>query len=130
MFAKTRIKIFLFILLVFGSVAILYIFNPSEVGLYPKCPFLSITGFQCPGCGSLRALHSLFHGSFITALSYNPLMVILLPYIVYESLQLCSNLYRGNPYNGIYIPSIYIWTLLVLIVIFGIIRNLSFSPFS
>ena len=43
----------------FAGVAVLYTFDPRNPGTYPICPFLGLTGFHCPGCGTLRALHQL-----------------------------------------------------------------------
>jgi hypothetical protein len=42
----------------------------------------AITGFACPGCGSLRALHDLAHGHFTAALIRNALLVMMLPFAV------------------------------------------------
>ena len=52
--------------------AALYLFNPAESRLFPPCPFHALTGWQCPGCGSLRAAHCLLHGEFIAAFRLNP----------------------------------------------------------
>ncbi len=59
-----------------------YIFNPEEVLLFPTCPFLHITGYECPGCGTQRALHSLLHLNIVDAFRYNALILFLIPYIV------------------------------------------------
>jgi hypothetical protein len=54
--------------------------SPEQPGRhYPTCPFRAVTGFACPGCGSLRALHDLARGHFITALTHNAMLVIMLP---------------------------------------------------
>ena len=53
--------------------------SPEQSGHYPACPFRAITGFACPGCGSLRTLHDLAHGHFITALTHNAMLVMMLP---------------------------------------------------
>ena len=41
----------------------LFFFNPSSPAnqFFPKCPFRLVTGWQCPGCGSTRALYQLLH---------------------------------------------------------------------
>jgi ABC-type spermidine/putrescine transport system permease subunit II len=49
---------------------------------YPPCLFKKLTGLNCPGCGSSRALHQLMHGNLLPALDYNILVVIFLPFIV------------------------------------------------
>ena len=41
--------------------------------LWPRCPFLAITGFPCLSCGATRALIAFTHGNFWEALSWNPL---------------------------------------------------------
>ena len=70
--------------LVIGACVVLLIvyglFDPGA-GFFPKCPFLTITGLECPGCGSQRAAHSLLRGDLAAAFSYNPLAVVLLPYL-------------------------------------------------
>ncbi len=54
--------------------------DPAKT-LFPKCPFLLITGLECPGCGSQRALHCLFNGDIVNAFNYNQLLIIMIPYI-------------------------------------------------
>ncbi|MFI8889533.1 DUF2752 domain-containing protein [Streptomyces paradoxus] len=53
--------------------------DPTRAGRFPACPFRSATGFDCPGCGSLRALHELTHGHLTAAADYNLLLVLFLP---------------------------------------------------
>ena len=40
------------------GVAMLYTFDPRNGNAYPVCPFFGLTGYHCPGCGTLRALTS------------------------------------------------------------------------
>ena len=61
---------------------VFYIFNPEEVMIFPQCPFLLTTGFECPGCGSQRAIHSMLHLNFGDAFHYNALILFLVPYIL------------------------------------------------
>ena len=56
--------------------------DPNVAGHYPACPFLAITGWYCPGCGALRAVHALAHGDLVTALARNPFAVVALGYVV------------------------------------------------
>ena len=60
----------------------LYIWNPSDISYFPKCPFLALTGYQCPGCGTLRGIHALLHFRIVDALRYNLLMVASIPVII------------------------------------------------
>jgi Protein of unknown function (DUF2752) len=53
------------------------IHDPSHGGLLP-CPFRTITGLWCPGCGLTRATHQLLHGHVVAALHYNLLVLFVL----------------------------------------------------
>ncbi|MDD2245685.1 MAG: DUF2752 domain-containing protein [Proteiniphilum sp.] len=61
---------------------VFYRFDPSVKPFFPKCPFLLATGYECPGCGSQRAIHSLLHLDIRTAFRQNAFMVLALPYII------------------------------------------------
>lgn len=69
--------------LVLGGVFI-YIYrnyDPMEHSFFPACPVKALTGFDCPGCGSQRAIHALLNGNFKAALYSNPLLMLLMPYL-------------------------------------------------
>ena len=72
-----------FALLAIVGAAMLYVLDPREAGNYPVCPFLEVTGYHCPGCGTLRALHQLLYGNPINALGYNVFTVLSLPFMGY-----------------------------------------------
>lgn len=55
-----------------AALTVLYFYSPTEVGFYPRCPSKLVTGYDCPGCGSLRGLHALLHGDFAAAWNFNP----------------------------------------------------------
>lgn len=57
-------------------------FDPLEWGIFPKCPFKMLTGYDCPGCGSQRAIHALLNGDMGSAFKHNPLLIIGLPYMI------------------------------------------------
>src|SRR5260221_13593579 len=48
-------------------------FDPATTWWFPSCPFHALTGWLCPLCGSLRALHALLLGAPVAAFSLNPL---------------------------------------------------------
>ena len=50
--------------------------DPATTAWFPSCPFYAITGWLCPLCGSLRAVHALLHGAPLAALTFNPLTMI------------------------------------------------------
>lgn len=53
-----------------------YHFDPSRA---PRCFFKVLTGYDCPGCGSQRAFHSLLHGDVAAAWGYNPFVFFAVP---------------------------------------------------
>lgn len=97
--------------------------DPNQPGHYPPCPFLYVTGQYCPGCGSLRAIHALTHGDVVEALSRNPLAVVFVPYLIWTW---ASWLYRTatGRQRGDLAPPWTIWTLLVIVIAFWVLRNL------
>ena len=98
-------------------IAALYLFNPSEHTFYPRCAFYQMTGWQCPGCGGLRAMHQLLHGHLLTALRFNPLAVLALPVV---AVWLWQEYARG----GVRWRGFWVWLGCGLLVAFGILRNL------
>ncbi|NDV94401.1 DUF2752 domain-containing protein [Dysgonomonas sp. 521] len=68
-------------LLIIGG-GIYYFFSPEESVYFPQCPFHRLTGLDCPGCGSQRAIHHLLHLQVKDAFVSNPLLVLAIPYIL------------------------------------------------
>lgn len=77
---KSSIKIGL--VLVFIILLVYGILDPNKFP-FPPCPFLKITGWKCPGCGSQRALHQFLHGELSFAFKLNALFLPALAYVVY-----------------------------------------------
>ena len=121
--------------LVFAAVGIvgalvLYNVDPRNPSSYPVCPFLGLTGCYCPGCGTLRALHQLLHGNLLTAMGYNPLAVLSLPFIAYS---LAASALRAFPLPApkpVFMPSKLIWGLFAAVIAFWALRNVPYEPFS
>ena len=55
---------------------VLYLFDPAGTWWFPSCPFNAWTGWLCPLCGSLRAVHALLQGDPLVALGLNPLTTL------------------------------------------------------
>ena len=67
-----RYKLFVGITAILGLVFLAFIFMeriPIPIG----CPFKTITGIPCPGCGGIRATQFLLKGEILNALYTNPL---------------------------------------------------------
>jgi hypothetical protein len=98
--------------------------DPNEAGHYPTCPFLALTGWQCPGCGTLRMIHALAHGHLGTALSFNPLSFVSLPILCIGWVRWTAALVAGRPVRRLAKPTP-IWALLGIVILFWIGRNLT-----
>ena len=125
-----RLKAWALVGIVMAAGYILYTFNPASSALYMPCPFHKLTGFYCPGCGTLRAIHHLLHGHVVTALRLNPLMVLLLPFLGYSFFAYVMGNIRGRPLPPLVVPAIAIWVFLGVVFLFWGTRNISTYPFS
>ena len=109
---------------------LLFFADPEHSLLYPPCFFQLLTGLYCPGCGSLRSIHQILHGNFRAALSYNPLIGLLIPFLLYLFISHFFWKWRANTAGWIRGEALSIWILLGIIVVFWIFRNLPIYPFS
>lgn len=109
----------------------LFFFNPSSPAnqWLPKCPFFLLTGWNCPGCGSTRAVYHLLHLHPIVAFEFNPMMMLTLPFIVYGILGYTRSAITGQPQRRVFIPPPYLWAWLILLLFFWVFRNTPWYPF-
>lgn len=75
---------------------LLWRFNPSFHGFYPRCLLYSTTGILCPGCGVLRASHQLLHGNLREAFALNPLFIAALPFAGWYAIALWRDQMKGG----------------------------------
>lgn len=59
------------------AAAALAIYGLSRIGLSWPCPFLHLTGWQCPVCGATRAFGALLHGDLTAAWRHNQLIILI-----------------------------------------------------
>src|SRR6202161_4797915 len=107
-----------------AGVVMLRVFDPATSGIFPPCPVHYLTGWYCPGCGSLRALHQLLHGNLGAAWALNPLTVILLPFLTYGMASYAVFEIRGRHLPRLFLPAVSIRALCAVIILFGIARNI------
>ncbi|MDR0575187.1 MAG: DUF2752 domain-containing protein [Tannerella sp.] len=104
-------------------------YNPENYLFFPKCPVYALTGYKCPGCGSQRAFYNLFHGNFDTAFMYNPLMILLIPYLLFGIY--LEYMTDRNSFRIVYLRNLFFgkWAVLILaaiILLYTIFRNILF----
>jgi len=115
---------------IYAALLFLFVINPASSSFYVPCPFHRLTGLYCPGCGSLRAVHQLLHGNVAAAFGLNPLLVLSLPFLGYLLLFYSVPASRNRPLRSAIIPAFYIWLILLTIILFWILRNITLYPFT
>lgn len=106
-----------------AATAYLAAVDPNQPGHYPLCPFRYVTGYACPGCGSLRAVHDLATGQPVAALHRNPLTVALLPFVVAMWFLWVRRAATGRSRHWA-APAWLLWTFLGVVLAFWLLRNL------
>lgn len=113
---------------ILAGVTVVAVFPPTETAWYPKCTFRELTGYHCPGCGTARALHALFHGRVWQAVLYNPFTVAAVLYAAWEPINSAVARWRRRPKRTI--ATWLVWTFVGLLLAFGVLRNVPYEPFT
>lgn len=120
---KLIIPIILIILL------ICYLFIGDYFHVFLFCPIKKFLGLYCPGCGVTRMLLSMLKGNFYQAFRYNPLLFLGLPFFCfYYCYYLYFSLTKAKNKLSFFEPGIW-YFLIIIFVIYGILRNISFFDF-
>ncbi len=109
---------------------VLFEFNPSHYGFYPRCWLYTSTGIYCPGCGSLRAMHQLTHGHLVTALRCTLLLTLSAPFVAIFGLRYAWCWTVGKPLPSLAIHPRWITAAVVVMVLFTVLRNIHVAPFT
>lgn len=105
-----------------AAVGLVATVDPEQPGHYPTCPFLSLTGQFCPGCGSLRAVHALTRGDLSTAVSRNVLAVAAIPLLVALWFGWAHRVVTGAAPRP-FVRAGWLWALLAGVLAFWVLRN-------
>lgn len=90
---------------------------------FPRCMVNALTGLECPGCGSQRAIHALLHGDIAAAWGYNALLVTVLPLM---PLLFATYLWPGRlgALDRVLSSRPFILSVLTVIILWTVYRNL------
>lgn len=105
----------------------LYLFLNRKYGISIPCVFYEITGFYCPGCGVTRVIFSLLQLDFMQAIYYNVLIVVLIPIFLFVYGIRYYEWFTGR--KVLSIPNWFWWSIVVVTLLFGILRNLEMFDF-
>lgn len=105
------------------ALSALYLWEPAAGGPFPSCPWLALTGLQCPGCGALRGTHALLHGEVAAAWRFNALWLVVAPVLGGAFLWASARSF-GVPLPLWRVPRSGLWGMLLAVLAFGVLRNL------
>ncbi len=106
------------------ATAALYVRDPHAGGSWGRCP-TALLGFDCPMCGSLRAVNDLTHLDVGAALSSNLLLMVALPAILLLWLRRVVACWHGGDAMAPLVPPVWVWwTLAAVAGVFMLVRNL------
>ena len=112
-----------------GLAVLFFILDPSEYDLFPRCIFYTLTGYYCPGCGSQRAIHCLLHLDLPGVIKNNILFLPAALMILYHySRQILNKKLIKKLPDILYMKNTP-WIIFVIVMIFWLLRNLSFYPY-
>jgi hypothetical protein len=106
-----------------AGAAVIFLFDPAQHSFYPICYLRAFTGLNCPGCGSMRAIHQLLHGHIAAAARLNLLLVLSLPFSAWWAIRNGVAWIQGNPL-AFSIRPFWIWGFLAVASVFTVLRNL------
>ena len=111
--------------------AAIWVGDPTTPGgPLPVCPTKALLGIDCPGCGSLRMLYSLLHGNLMGAARFNALGLVAVVLLVWTYLVWTYGRMTGRRIRSWQHQRWAAMVALSLVVIWFMVRNIPFAPFS
>lgn len=118
---KRRIIVAAAIIVAAIVLTIYYVVDPTSAHM-PQCTFKLITGLNCPGCGSQRALHALLHGQIARAIAFNPGALMLIPLGILYAFVEWTDKHPCLRHALLSKPAVY--TILSMLVFWTVVRNI------
>ena len=100
----------------FVALGLGYLFFCLITGYSLPCPIHTVTGLYCPGCGATTLALNLVRGDFAAAYAANPMLFILLPLIIADTVY--SDLNPKNQDNKL------TYAIICCLVLYSFYRNL------
>ncbi len=113
-----------------ATVAAVGVMDPEVRGhLSPGCPFRTLTGLDCPGCGGTRALYALTQGDVGLALNHNVLTLVALPLLALAWLGWLRYSLGWRPKPVTIAPRTG-YLIAASLTVYWVVRNLPWMPFA
>lgn len=104
------------------AVGVQLVFDPFRTDI-PLCIVYHLTGLYCPGCGAIRAVHSVLAGDLLLAVRSNVLITVALPLVALSFVLWTVRRVRGLTTD--LLPSTRSACILVAVIaVFTVLRNL------
>jgi hypothetical protein len=97
--------------------------DPNSSDPFPLCPLKAGTGWDCPACGALRAVHALCRLDVAAAVDHNLLFVLAVPFLV-AGYAVWLGRSLGWPLPRVSLPRGLYPALVALAIAFAVVRNL------
>jgi len=118
------------VLALLGMLSLYVFWNPTETSIFPSCPVYAATGIYCPGCGSQRAAHKILNGNIIEGVRHNYMIVLLAMVLLYQGFVYVMNDMLGKKIPNLLHKSKVTFSILIIVVLFWVLRNIDLFPFS
>ncbi|MBF6545846.1 DUF2752 domain-containing protein [Nocardia brasiliensis] len=106
-----------------GLGALLHVRDPHVEGSYGVCPVYALTGYWCPGCGGMRAIHNLTDGNLLDSLHSNLLAIPLVLAFALWVGDWARQAWRGQKMRLPSINRVTMWTFFALLTAYTVLRN-------
>ncbi len=91
------------------------------------CPVKLLTGFDCPGCGSTRALGALAHGDLLAAVDHHLLVPLALLFVLSAWARWTWSTWMRRPVPALVRGPVAIAAIAVVVALFTVARNLAWG---
>lgn len=95
----------------------------------PECSIRRLTGLHCPGCGGTRCAGRLLEGDLAGAFAMNAAVAVIALSFVGLLLAGVWREWRGGESLRRMLP-VWAWSLAAFVLVFGLVRNLPWWPFT
>jgi hypothetical protein len=106
------------------AIGCMYTLFVKYTGFAIPCIFYVITDLKCPGCGVTRMCLSLLQLDFVTAFSYNQMLFMLMPVLIFLFGRYTFDYVKGGRWVLAKSSSALLYVCIGLLLLFAVYRNM------